>query len=109
MQALVNKPKSPQPDSNPTPVALKTSTPQAPIKRLPPKPTDKPISVEQMLDDLQSIMMAVNCGSNELQKFSAHHPYLIAPNIYGVWSDTLKETSISLLREYQRLRNRHNG
>ncbi len=62
-----------------------------------------------MLDDLQSIMMAVNCGSNELQKFSAHHPYLIAPNIYGVWSDTLKETSISLLREYQRLRNRHNG
>lgn len=78
-------------------------------KRLPPKPTEKPHTKEQMLEDLQDIMMAINCGSNELQKFQAGHPYLIAPNIYGVWSDTLKETSISLMREYQRLRNKDLG
>lgn len=77
-----------------------------PKKRIPPKPTEKPHTKEQMLEDLQDIMMAINAGSNELQKFALSHPYLIAPNIYGVWSDNLKETSISLMREYQRMRSK---
>ncbi len=91
--------------------ALPNSTPVrlAATKRLPPKPSNKPHTKEQMLEDLQDIMMAINSGSNELQKFQVGHPYLIAPNIYGVWSDSLKETSISLMREYQRLRNKDIG
>lgn len=97
--------------------SAKAATP-APKKMATPKPVKPPVAEqtaiprgeelkklrEDLLTDLQEIMVAVNKANNELQKFQNEHPYLIAPNIYEMWKEELKETSMGLMKEFQRAR-----
>jgi len=93
----------------PTPSPQKTATPK-PVKPPVAEQTEIPRGEElkklreELLTDLQEIMVAVNKANNELQKFQNDHPYLIAPNIYEMWKEELKETSMGLMKEFQRAR-----
>ncbi len=57
-----------------------------------------------VMTELSNILSNVNAALNGVQKFSADHPALIAPNIYRMWEDNLKETSTMMLREFTNLR-----
>jgi hypothetical protein len=57
-----------------------------------------------VMTELSNILSNVNAALNGVQKFSSDHPALIAPNIYRMWEDNLKETSTMMLREFTNLR-----
>lgn len=114
LKELESEPSKPAKKAAPAPthapVAEKKPEPQAQATPKPVAEIDKydiksdPPNPDRMLEEMQEIMVAVNKASNELHKFESAHPYLIAPNIYGVWKDGLKETSLGLMRDFQRLR-----
>lgn len=102
--------------------ALKTPLPVPPTPRAS-APTPRPIAApkpaapeesrqvpvatpRQMIERFSEILTAVNTPMNQLKKFEAAHPTIIAPNVYRVWEDGLKEASLVLFREFSRLRQR---
>jgi len=58
----------------------------------------------QVMTELSNILSNVNAALNGVNKFAADHPALIAPNIYRMWEDNLKETSTMMLREFTNMR-----
>lgn len=91
-----------------------TPKPSAPVSpERPAAHTPPPIRTERVpqlgkhtdiLTDMSDIMMAVNKSMQQLKRFEQSHPYLVAPNVFRVWEDSLKETSILMAREFRRLR-----
>lgn len=57
-----------------------------------------------VMTELSNILSNVNAALNGVQKFAKDHPALIAPNIYRMWEDNLKETSTMMLREFTNMR-----
>lgn len=55
-------------------------------------------------NDFSEIMFHISRALHMLKKFRAEYPYLIAPNIFAVWEDNLKETSTTMLREFQHMK-----
>lgn len=88
-----------------------TPRPVTPSPRTPtPRPVAKtegtlpPKTAREMVDDFEKIIMEVNKGIQQLRRFKARHPYLIAPNIYSHWEEGLKETGLTMVRDFQRMR-----
>ncbi len=74
-----------------------------------PAPEPEPVdlnSPQVIVDRYTDILSAINTSMNQLSKFEERHPYLIAPNIYRVMEDGLKESSLVMFREFHRLRER---
>lgn len=101
-------PPEPQPEREPT-------SPPVSEEKPPPVETPKPVAEEvaapieeaepeDMLGEMTGVLTEVNRAINLLRKFEQAHPYLIAPNIFRVWEDGLRETSLMMTREYHRLR-----
>jgi len=85
----------------------RSETPAEPEQLEKPAPgsTPPPIRPEMdMMEHFGEILTAINTSMNQLKKFEEKHPYLIAPNIFRVWEDGLKESSLVMFREFQRLR-----
>ena len=59
----------------------------------------------KVINELSDILSAVNSAISQLKRFEEKHPYLIAPNVFRVWEDNLKETSSIMFREFHNLRN----
>lgn len=95
--------------------------PAPPPAPLPPPTHEKPVEREHLYaprprretrvreglapaEELGEMLMAVNSAMNQLRKFEAKHRALIAPNIFRVWEDGLRETSTGITREFGRLR-----
>lgn len=57
------------------------------------------------MDELSEILSSVNSALNQLKKFEKKHPYLIAPNVFRHWEDSLKETATIMYREFHNMRN----
>ena len=85
-----------KPEPAPEPAAEKKPAPKPA-----PKKENKP---RDMMGEYERILTAVNKAMNNLRTFKRAHPYLVAPNIFGHWEDSLKETSLMMTREYQRIR-----
>ncbi len=85
-----------------------------PAPKAPPPPAEEeadpePVDIHSprvIMDRYSDILSAINTGMNLLGKFEERHPYLIAPNIYRVLEDGLKESSLVMFREFHRLRER---
>ncbi|MEQ8820879.1 MAG: hypothetical protein RLY93_11595 [Sumerlaeia bacterium] len=58
-----------------------------------------------VFDELSDILSHVNTAANKLEVFKKKYPYLVAPNIFGIWEDNLKETATVMFREFHNLRN----
>ena len=74
-----------------------------------PEPEPEPADLDSpkvMIERYSDILSAINTSMNQLGKFEEKHPYLIAPNIYRVMEDGLKESSLVMFREFHRLRER---
>ncbi|MCB2153925.1 hypothetical protein KQI84_03510 [bacterium] len=59
----------------------------------------------KIINELSEILSSVNTAVNQLKRFEEKHPYLIAPNVFRVWEDNLKETATIMFREFHNLRN----
>lgn len=59
----------------------------------------------KVIDELSEILSSVNSAVSQLKRFEMKHPYLIAPNVFRVWEDNLKETATIMFREFHNLRN----
>jgi hypothetical protein len=59
----------------------------------------------QVLSELSDILASVNGALAAVKKLKAKYPYLIAPNITGMWEDNLQETATVMMREFHNLRN----
>jgi hypothetical protein len=55
-------------------------------------------------DELSEVLTSVNSALNQLKRFESAHRHVIAPNIFRVWEDSLRETATVITREYRRLR-----
>ncbi len=53
---------------------------------------------------LSEVLTSVNSAMNQLKRFETAHKAVIAPNIYRVWEDSLRETATVMTREFRRLR-----
>ncbi len=95
------RPKTPPPSDIRTPstnVPGWDDTPQEPKRR---------VASEELLLE-QSLEKARN-AFNGLNEFTRAHPYLIAPNIYRMWEDSLKESVVVLERELEKYRRNRQG
>lgn len=100
------------------PRARKTPPPAAPMQHSPPAPAAAPQPVPapapapeedaDLIGEFTGILMEVNNAANKLRRFEQQHPYLVAPNIFRVWEEGLRETSLMMAREFERLRD-HEG
>lgn len=59
----------------------------------------------KVIDEFSDILSNVNTALNALKKFETEHPYLVAPNVFRIVEDALKESSTILFREFHNLRN----
>jgi len=72
-----------------------------------PRPARKaPVIVEGTVapDYLSEVLTSVNSALNQLKRFETAHKAVIAPNIFRVWEDSLRETATVMTREFRRLR-----
>jgi len=93
-----------QPVSESAPAPQRAESPKPPP---PPQPApEEPEEEKDLVADYTKILSSVNKAMDRLRKFRKAHPYLVAPNIFGHWEDSLKETSLMMTREYQRIRPR---
>jgi hypothetical protein len=53
---------------------------------------------------LSEVLTSVNSALNQLKRFETSHKAVIAPNIFRVWEDSLRETATVMTREFRRLR-----
>lgn len=63
-------------------------------------PKSKPVTD---IEALRSILNRVDHAEQVVEKFRKDHPYLVAPNILGLWEVSLKETTVMLQRELDRI------
>jgi hypothetical protein len=72
-----------------------------------PRPPRKPPVIEEGTaapEYLSEVLTSVNSALNQLKRFETSHKAVIAPNIYRVWEDSLRETATVMTREFRRLR-----
>lgn len=96
-------PIAPPASSMPTPRPVAMPTPR-PVVATP--PSAAPATPQQIVARFSEILSAINTSMNQLRKFEANHPTIIAPNVYRVWEDGLKEASLVMFREFTHLRQR---
>lgn len=110
--AELNEAESRLPAPPPPPLPPPTPTATAPREHLyAPRPRREPRIREGLApaEELSEVLMAVNSAMNQLRKFESKHKALIAPNIFRVWEDGLRETATGVTREFGRLREQESG
>jgi len=97
----------PQPREEPVEQAAQQED-EAPAKPayIPKPPRKAPVIPDNMppADELSEVLTSVNSALNQLKRFESAHKNMIAPNIYRVWEDSLREAATVMTREYRRLR-----
>ena len=75
-------------------------------KYIPRPPRKAPVIAEGTppAEELSEVLTSVNSALNQLKRFEADHRHVIAPNIFRVWEDSLRETATVMTREFRRLR-----
>ncbi len=63
----------------------------------------KAVSGDADVLQLKKIVEKVDHAEDVVLKFRKDHPYLIAPNVLGLWEVHLKETTVMLQREIARI------
>jgi len=70
-----------------------------PAARPPAAPVQKAMTLESAMGQ---VIADVKVAREALAVFTAAHPYLIAPNVFRMWEDNLKETALLMERELGR-------
>lgn len=86
-----------------TPVPKSSAPPRSAITTPAPAPAGRPVPVT---DALQDICAKLGKAQGVLTDFVTAHPYLIAPNVYRMWEENMKETSVTIERQINNLRPR---
>jgi hypothetical protein len=90
---------APQPKA----AAPATPAPTAPVaKPAPARPASAPAR-NQPVDQLRALITKVSGAHSAVKVFEKAHPYLVAPNIVGLWEVHLKESAVMLQRELERI------
>jgi hypothetical protein len=55
-------------------------------------------------EDLAALSAQSAAASEALMRFVTAHPYLIAPNVYRMWEENLKEVCVSIERQLNNAR-----
>jgi hypothetical protein len=75
-------------------------------KSVPPQPAKAKQRQNPLLEDLEAVMAKIQKAEDSLATFVAAHPYLIAPNVYRMWEENLKESRLAIERQARLLRQR---
>lgn len=99
LQDLEKSKPVPKKETSPPPVNHEGDT--ARLDEPPPRPAknDTPTPEGYILDALEKVDIA----RRRLKAFKSDHPYLIAPNVFQMWEDNLKETEVLMGRELDRI------
>ncbi len=92
------------PDEEEPPAAPKTPMSRYDQLRKRPSISMAPEDV-RTANEFSEILFHISRALVLLQRFREKYPYLIAPNVFAVWEDNMKESSTTMLREFQSLKN----
>ncbi len=102
------KPFAVRPSKSPTPAAPDKEEDEEPMSRYEKLKRQSSFQMDpeavKMANEFSDILFHVNRALILLGSFREKYPYLIAPNVFAVWEDNLKESAQTMLREFQHMK-----
>jgi hypothetical protein len=111
VDSAAKRPRNPsivRPSKSPTPAAPGKEEDEEPMSRYEKLKRQSSFRMDpeavKTANEFSDILFHVNRALILLGSFREKYPYLIAPNVFAVWEDNLKESAQTMLREFQHMK-----
>jgi hypothetical protein len=87
----------------PAPAAPAPAAPAAAAPAPPPPPPAGPVDAAANTADacVAAILCQIDAAHAAITEFQKTHPYLIAPNVCSLWTDSLREVAVTMRRQHE--------
>lgn len=92
-----------RPAPRPAPRTPAPAAPAAAAPAPPPPPPAGPVDAAANTADacVAAILCQIDAAHAAITEFQKTHPYLIAPNVCSLWTDSLREVAVTMRRQHE--------